>query len=749
MSAPLELLAGCSRLDEHSGVWDELGRSMAVLSWDGSSPHFQTHLGRLLETNPSTGNILLLFQKSSEKLRSLSSQPTTNARRECCILLHLVGLVLAYLAANLPAPHIRRQLLLSSDWPRVTYVTSYSGTGALTVQTLIDEVISALSRYPSVSWDHDVALCSCNVLLCAFSTQLYELNASPDNLFMSYVYNVGETQLRYALQHGDKDVSSTMPARLVRGLLLRAIVENTAPKDSIWSGVLVQKPSKGLSPPGRVTKAVKDNTVGSAVRDILEIFISFFGFPIPTEDEAGKNNKIQSKSGISKSNSGTRLQSTTSSHLGERSKNLLLILLCNRRSSTLPNAFRECLSLLRDDKLEDGEAGAEGAEFDLETHGNSGAKVSMTLQRRIHIDLSYVSKSLGGSLPSEGSVLLLYSIMQAHPNFVEMLLRGGNVEPILTGVLHGMYGIVENSFTLDHLYLLVVCVLMLVQDASLRASLVSSKPKAPWYRERVLSDSNMSDLVVLCTLRMALYGTYSLRDKYITSNCFAILLNMAPVIENINVYTAERLVKITIQLSKRVVRDSEEKVETEIDTGRAASADVLEFLCCLLKVMGILLRPSRRNSNVQLIYALVAEHEKVCDLFSHPTVIRCGVDGASDSYTENSLASLDELSALVQLGYAALEGDNGDQAELYSANRAVEVLSAAIAEHASGKKTTDTEPPFLSYNYVETDNPEAFFVPLAWTNAVRISSEFDWFGSSIALFDAVGQNQDGGGDQMV
>ena len=718
---------GPTKLD-HEG-WAELFTTRAILNWTGGETFLTIHLNRLLDHNVSSGNVVGLFEQAATRVRLVSAEKSpssSHVMEECCVGLHLAALVLNYFSANLPVKAIRKQLWLAPDWPRggggpglpqqpqqqqqqQQQPQQQQFLGTSTVESFLNEAIAILSKYPSVAWEHDVTLCCCNVLLSACSTQLYQIDRLADDLFLNYIYGSCESQLRFALSHGDKDVSGTTAARLLRGLLLGAVEKSPAPKGSVWAGL------KTRVERATATEKLRENSTGSAVREIFDLFMALFRLPskaalAPATTYAPPIRHV--------------LQS---SPLGERCTNILIILLSNRRSTSLNNPLRECLHLLRDDNLYDGDFSS-----DLETR-SLGSNEGMTIQRRIHVDMQNLSKRLAASLPNDGSVLLLYSLLQ-HPTFVEMLSHGKNVDPILTSVLKGMYNC--GHYSLEHLYVLIVSALMLIQDSSVRSALSSTKANAPWYRERILSESSMCDLFLLCSLRVALHGLFILQDKYLLTNCHALLLNLAPVVSNVDVYTAERLVKVLIQLCKRVVRESTAE--------GGDTSDAKEFLNVLMKFAGTLLRPALRAGNVQLIYALLQDHDKVIDLFSSPAVLECIVN---DSQTGSS-CSVCDIVAIVKQGLAALGGTSSQETEYFSASRAVEVLSESIASAAEQECAADEPANWMTYSYVETDQPEAFFVPCAWNICVRVGGEIDWHLPAITLFDACPGRGSSGGDQI-
>ena len=145
------------------------------------------------------------------------------------------------------------------------------------------------------------------------------------------------------------------------------------------------------------------------------------------------------------------------------------------------------------------------------------------LNKKIHCEFQPVLDYLLLTLPSESSVLLLYSLLHTHPTFLDVILKNdyklnGNedntsssssstsssssssrVRQLFTSLLRGLYD-VENACSIDHLYLIVVCVLIMVQNSSLLPFISSIKTKADWYIERILQNITISDLIILCVL---------------------------------------------------------------------------------------------------------------------------------------------------------------------------------------------------------------------------------------------------------
>ena len=124
-------------------------------------------------------------------------------------------------------------------------------------------------------------------------------------------------------------------------------------------------------------------------------------------------------------------------------------------------------------------------------------------------------------LPTVGHTLLLYTLLQAHHTFAEVLLANNQLQAIVEGLLRGvclvcdthgdvvstvrcgttegLHGesykqsptadssIAPPSFDIDHLYILIICILLLVQDRTLCASMQHVSINATWLKGNAIS----------------------------------------------------------------------------------------------------------------------------------------------------------------------------------------------------------------------------------------------------------------------
>eukprot|EP01032_Pedospumella_encystans_P013340 gene13339-15366_t len=497
--------------------------------------------------------------------------------------------------------------------------------------------------------------------------------------------------------------------------------------------------------------------------------------------------------------------------LSERCANLLLVLLHNRRSSSSPhrpNPFREAFGLLHDlsvssSALSSATAAGYGdeesySEADLEgggglspqyqqqqqlmqgqegrTSATSASSVFMINASRIHVSMPQVIRGVVRNLPGESSILLLYSLLQGHPTFMETLIRTNTVGLVLSSCLRGLYSLTSkpekkvtgsgdkglpsslppSSKNLNQLYILVVCVLMLLQDSSVLQEIVKHEHEVPmdWYKERQLKHASLLDAALLCLLRTVMHALFRLQDQYLLSNACAALHNLSTRMQRaVLPYTAERLVRVLCQLCSRAVKHQENnKNSKEIDARTALEENLLpEALGALLQLTDTALRPEKVSHNVHLLYALMHDSHTVEPLFAH-SAVRAALEQQelSGALGQRVLETTQHYLALLEVKVGA----NND-----SPLTAAQTVDWLLSEVASGKKhvhssthsdvasITDSRGKSNSsssgssgsskhkYSYQEAESPEEFFLPCIWAAALRSTPEVPWQLLQLTLLD--------------
>ena len=358
-----------------------------------------------------------------------------------------------------------------------------------------------------------------------------------------------------------------------------------------------------------------------------------------------------------------------------------------------------------------------------------------------------IDNSIEEMLPSENTTLFLYALLHIHPSFIDFLTSSRCIESVFCGILHGLYDS-SNAACIDHLYILVTNVLVVVQDKMLRQSLSHMKAiKAPWYVEHKLIDTSVADLTMLCTLRCTLHALFKLKDSYLLSNCFAVMIDLAPVLQEIDIYVSERIVKVIYQLAKRSILSDSASAST---TTTPSEADVMssyllgdvsiainsrETLGVLLKVCALALHPSKRSRNVHLLYALIHEYEKLKSVLKSDVDTSDLAGAGGDSFVLMAFMQQKELLAMTK---HYLDKLNLDKESSYSsAVDAVNALRSVLEEEEENSSVEEGPKRGVNFSYTEEDNADAFFVPCVWASMVRVNEEIDFNMRDTTLFSPI------------
>lgn len=722
-------LCGKQRLECEDPRWIDLFQIPELTLLSGTESYFTGLLNELVRNNGTTGNCIELIDQTVSRMRAIvesrdqRSAPSHAKILQCCTAMHLSGLVFNNLLARLSTAEIQAQLRLpAADWvPSPSSSSGGASESGRSVGSLIDTAVDILSSNPLPSYMCEVAYCSANLLLCVFSTELYDDNG--ELLFMDYLQESSKVQVKLSLSAGaekSKDTTWTMPACFLRGLLTHSLSSSS---DSLTS-------KSGLL---ALNKLRSSESKGDGEGT------NFLFLLIQRLWRMGSDSEANDKANTGSMKPGTMVR-VPKNPLQERCKNLLCVLLY----STPPrvgarNYIMDMFLSLTDQRHEAGEE--MGREEEQEQEKKVGKEAGPF--KSINADFGEVAAHVGETLPAESSVLLLYALLHKHPTFMDYITSSDDrIRSFVVSVLRGLY-LIGDGYPTDSLYVLVICLLLLVQSPQVQKKLSSLRCSVPWYREHFLSDVRLADLVLLCTLRVTMLALFRLNDQYLISNCFAIMLDLAHNIADVGCYVSERVSKVIIQLARRLNRGYHE--------GEAQAAQfetTFETLAIMMKLCGIALRPARREANAHLLYALVHESEKISAVLPE----REGGDGEGGTLEAlqagaeqtlqkepSSLLLPREVVRLAHSYYEKLQGSTEDgQGHYNTADAAVSALQGLIREdtEAAGGAPAD-DPSTLRYSYSEGSESAAFFTPLAWAVAVRMSPDIHWHPQHISLFDPV------------
>eukprot|EP01033_Poteriospumella_lacustris_P003036 gene3036-2221_t len=255
----------------------------------------------------------------------------------------------------------------------------------------------------------------------------------------------------------------------------------------------------------------------------------------------------------------------------------LLLLLLHHRHSMAFNPFRQSFSYLADLELD--AAGAGGDDQDIEMLNMRGMPTSLAVNY-VHVNLRLIVDVMSDMLPNSTFVLLLYSFLQMHPTFIETLRHMDVAKTIFVQLLRGVYqactlatpgsshsppsaaaatattaaaasGGTSSSpaddtssdgaaTSMNHLYTLTVCLLILIQDTMLFSRFAHETVLMPWYKERSSSSMKLLDAVIVVMLRTMSFAVFRVQDSYLLSNLCAIFMNVLPSCRALHPYASER-----------------------------------------------------------------------------------------------------------------------------------------------------------------------------------------------------------------
>ena len=356
----------------------------------------------------------------------------------------------------------------------------------------------------------------------------------------------------------------------------------------------------------------------------------------------------------------------------------------------------------------------------------------------VRVSFSDLFETLGMCLVDDRSTLLLYSLLHGNPSFLEYCLVRQDLDTLMLPLMEMLYH--TSSRTPNQIYILLIIVLILSQDASFNANIHKLVVRdVPWYKERMLRDTTLGSLLVVLLIRTVKYNLSKLRDVYLHTNCLAALANMAPHCQDMTAYAAQRLVSLFDMLAKKHSRLSDEVSaagidvyapgaeaggEETVDAGAPAEMHIFaDFLRIVLEVINSMLTYALPK-NPEVVYALLhrqelfepfAQHPRFADLVLNVTNVLTYFNRAMD--------------------------EAGVDAAQWTTERVTEVITAAAAKFRAESHVRVFQE--LRFTYEEEINPEEFFVPYVWS-LVCAHSGVPWNPASIALLPAEEAGRHGG-----
>lgn len=616
-----------------------------IIKLKGNENHFINFCNRFIENNIHSSNLLTLIEQITSRLILILSKKNKQNKQNndsCCASLHLLSLLINFFTSKVNSNDLRKIFDLSYNWPynlsskyqqkKSDHISQYQFQQMMNKELVISTFIDELFLVLQYCLNYDIIYFSSNLILSLFSTQLYQIGNNEnfttgkvnDDIFLQYIYIKSEESLKLSLDN--YNCSDSLPSLILKGLIniitsnilpsLDSIINNSSDKNERIINEQEFKTNKNINESVNV-KGVFMNSFELLINFPVNVLKSFINYTANYSDNILSNDLFEKINNDVTTNNKTQFNNnlikiSTKNKLTERCISILLILLHNKRVKYdyINNPIREVFSIISDNQLDI-----------LDNNDDIGSNsIIMNNNGRIHIDFKILIFTLIKKLPTQSCTCLLYSFLHLHPTFIETLLLTEQIENLLNVLLKGLYEI-ENILNIDHLYILCVCILILSSDSSCRNVMMKLSTSAPWYQNLSVNSIPLLDLIVLCIIKIILHALFKLQvDHYLLSNCYAILLNVAPYLTNIHFYTSERIIDVIKKISKRII-DANNTITTSINKeDEILIISMKETLDILLKLIGISIRPLKRESNVNLIYGLLHSSEKISEYLINPII---------------------------------------------------------------------------------------------------------------------------------
>eukprot|EP00043_Microstomoeca_roanoka_P013667 m.134283 g.134283 ORF g.134283 m.134283 type:complete len:727 (+) comp15815_c0_seq5:78-2258(+) len=186
-------------------------------------------------------------------------------------------------------------------------------------------------------------------------------------------------------------------------------------------------------------------------------------------------------------------------------------------------------------------------------------------------------------------------------------------------VLHAL-SVLNNDtcFASDHGSALIALLLTLSSDERFATQLLTTLvgEDAPWHTERDLESASLLSLLISVMLRCLNQNWRVNKDQMIHQSILAILCNVAPHIQHLDLYVCQRLIRLLHSLVRQFFRQCTTANTTALEQHREELRETVKLLHCLLKIINII-TISNTRANVDMMYTLLINKQDIIDLRRH------------------------------------------------------------------------------------------------------------------------------------
>lgn len=351
--------------------------------------------------------------------------------------------------------------------------------------------------------------------------------------------------------------------------------------------------------------------------------------------------------------------------------------------------------------------------------GNNTRPSEQSSKRCVKLQYGGLFRKLCTKLHLSQHSLLLYMLMHHNTSFRAFVLSRTDIEQLVLPVLEVLYTCHHTTTPASppptrstrDLYIFLIILLLLTQDCNFcQACHDIQLNQVAWLSEhRQVGQISLGSLILLVLIRTIQFNMSRIKDQYLQTNCLGALANMSSQFKNIHPYVAQKLCTLfALMLKKHKKLSSKtpsvtlhlDEVESEsFSVEEDCEQEVLEELMrMMLEVFNSCLSHSLKH-NPHLIYCMLYQRDLFTQLSQHP----------------NFHDVVFNIHMVLNFFSAGLEKE-GRNLSVSQVQHFIS-LSGLHFKKDRLKKFAD-----LSFQYVEEERPEEFFLPYTWTLVLQCYS---------------------------
>ena len=291
-------------------------------------------------------------------------------------------------------------------------------------------------------------------------------------------------------------------------------------------------------------------------------------------------------------------------------------------------------------------------------------------------DFSRLFDAFSARLDHDPHVLLFYFMLHRNAYFKQFVLSRTDLDVLLLPLLRHLYDMTgREAINPQQIYIILIILLMLSQREEFGSSCERLRlAEVPFYKEHVLLDVSLADLIAIVLVRTVTLNLSRLQDGYLHTNCLAILANLSPSLSHLHAHAAQRLFAMLLFLHKRLSQaqglavvgasadDPVLHIVVENRFGGGADEDVSGMIALFENLMSILLEvfdamiggPSIAR-NTAFIYAALHSREHILFLstqarWAAPVAPLVSLVQHFEPLLDNEPKTMDEVMATIERG---------------------------------------------------------------------------------------------------